>query len=239
MRRAFTLIELLVVMGIIAILTALVLPTAGAVRKQANKCICASNLRQMGNAILMYVNDNRGRLPHVVEPMWSTVPSTGLVDLSRDPRSEPQSFMNVLSRYGLSDGTLICRSAVMNVPHTPGLEPVMSYRVASANASDGVVRSFESFFLPGGDIDYKYSMKYLNGRRYQVDHVLLQPVGSVLKGVRFRGNGPFYLARDFVGSRRNGWVTEYIMPHNKQFNQLKLDMSVSLEKEVTPISSSP
>jgi prepilin-type N-terminal cleavage/methylation domain-containing protein len=239
MRRGFTLIELLVVMGIIAALTAIVLPTAGAVRQQANKCICASNLRQVGHAVLMYVNDNRGRLPHVVEPMWSTIPTTGLIDLSTDPRTEPRSFINTLSRYGVDDRLLTCRSAVLNVPNTPGVEAAMSYRVASANASDGVIRTYESFFLPGGDIDYKYSLKYLNGRRYQVDHVLLQPVGTVLKGVRFGGNGPFYLARDFVGSRRNGWVTEYVMPHNKQFNQLKLDMSVSLEKDVTPISASP
>lgn len=61
--HGFTLVELLAVVGIVGLLTAILLPSLGRARQQANLVACAANLRTVGQALSMYANDNRGSLP--------------------------------------------------------------------------------------------------------------------------------------------------------------------------------
>src|SRR5262249_31195625 len=63
-RRGFTLIELLVVIAVIAILAAILFPVFAQARAKARQASCLSNLRQIGTALSVYVQDYDEILPN-------------------------------------------------------------------------------------------------------------------------------------------------------------------------------
>jgi prepilin-type N-terminal cleavage/methylation domain-containing protein/prepilin-type processing-associated H-X9-DG protein len=62
--RAFTLIELLVVIAIIAILAAILFPVFAQAREKARSAGCLNNLKQVGIALQMYVQDYDEHMPN-------------------------------------------------------------------------------------------------------------------------------------------------------------------------------
>ncbi len=89
----FTLVEMLVVSAVIAILAALVLPALTRARERADAIACLNNTRQLGLAVLLYVDDHDGFLPYNM-----ALYDTGL-------RSNLNWANNVMTRDLSSDNT--------------------------------------------------------------------------------------------------------------------------------------
>jgi prepilin-type N-terminal cleavage/methylation domain-containing protein len=72
LKSAFTLIELLVVIAVIAVLAALLFPAFGRAKESGKGTACIGNLRQIGIALQVYVQENNNRLPTMRDRSWTT-----------------------------------------------------------------------------------------------------------------------------------------------------------------------
>ncbi len=111
--RGFTLVELLVVIAIIAVLTTILFPVFGKARESARKITCASNLKQMSSAFMMYTQDYDEAFPNTGDPLlwmgrrwrWPVQPYLAM-RAKRDP-SDPD---NPDLSMDFNPGVLVCPS---------------------------------------------------------------------------------------------------------------------------------
>jgi prepilin-type N-terminal cleavage/methylation domain-containing protein/prepilin-type processing-associated H-X9-DG protein len=148
-RRAFTLIELLVVIAIIAILAAILFPVFAKARERARQTACLNNLKQIGVAFFLYVEDSDGRMPDRRD-LKSSLPG-GFRPWNTWPPSDPRAGWAAvaLQPYLRSRGVWLCPSVagsplqsaeqVIQRAPTPSGEVLTGYWLWRFDHEDAVV----------------------------------------------------------------------------------------------------
>jgi prepilin-type processing-associated H-X9-DG protein/prepilin-type N-terminal cleavage/methylation domain-containing protein len=145
--RAFTIVELMTVIGIIAILTAMLLPALAGARRAAQTTQCASNMRQIAQAMINYSVEFRGKFPpnrgDPVYTFWYDKQTIGRYIKQATPGPIDENPANINNKAEqLINGVFVCPADVM--------EPMPAVRSYAMNIwACGAVSTFVEAWQAG------------------------------------------------------------------------------------------
>jgi len=190
---AFTLIELLVVISIIGILAAMILPALARAKESGRRISCLNNLRQLGVAAKIYVDDSQGAYP---------------------PRSETDSWPHhFYENYGRNLNLLLCPTDVALLssdPATVGSSP--SNNVPDASPRSYLMNGWNDYFAGEfGTTDWgSLESDIMSVNTGLKENAVARPSDTIMLGEKRHDAGDFYMdllengGNDFTGIAEQG-----------------------------------
>jgi prepilin-type N-terminal cleavage/methylation domain-containing protein/prepilin-type processing-associated H-X9-DG protein len=196
-KAAFTLIELLVVIAVIAIIAAILFPVFAAVRGKGWQTVCLSNQKQIGAAVMMYMQDYDERFPFVLNWSGNFVTQANIGDNGKWPMvrgvtgTEPQfRLVTVVAPYVRNANVWYCPSV--------GPDYVWEYPIARGDwpkgatmRDQGTTYAYTYLTWPSSTLFYDPSRyKFMGGKSYAIllDASRWPMITELPGGIGFTGN---------------------------------------------------
>jgi prepilin-type N-terminal cleavage/methylation domain-containing protein/prepilin-type processing-associated H-X9-DG protein len=164
--QAFTLVELLVVISIIALLLAILMPSLNAARERAKRVVCGSNLKQIGQGVLMYGSETNGKLPNL-QPSCDNYPWRTYLAYQKEVSQSNKSVAYALgvlfeSKIITNAKVFYCSNVRENgKKYEDNTQP--GHQWPYTTASDGRIRVGYSFYPQNGSKKVLVDTSYARG----------------------------------------------------------------------------